>query len=421
MKHCFTNDERASCAKVSPWQSTTRLVRYPFLGMLVVIVKGTGMKPYAFGLAAFALLAQASGEDAAASARAQLGRLLFFDATLSEPAGQSCASCHDPAAAFTDPDRTRPTSKGVHRERFGNRNAPSAMYMAFSPAFHFDKAERHYVGGQFWDGRATTLEEQAKGPFLNPVEMANPNKRAVVEKVRRADYAGQFDSSFGQGVLDDTDRAYDAIASAIAAFERTAEFQPFASKHDAWLQSKATLTAQELRGLRLFNDEKKGNCAACHPSQRRPDGGQPLFTDFTYDNLGVPRNPDNPFYALGKAYNPRGTKFVDKGLGGFVKKRGEDGKFKVPTLRNIALTAPYMHNGYFKTLRGVVAFYNDRDVRPACKGEATEAVALARGCWPKPELARNVNKEELGRLKLTEQEVDDIVAFMEALTDGYRP
>ena len=379
------------------------------------------MKRTIFGLVAFALMTQASGEDAAANARAQLGRVLFFDATLSEPAGQSCASCHDPASAFTDPDRARPTSKGVHRERFGNRNTPSAMYMAFSPAFHFDKEEGHYVGGQFWDGRAATLEEQAKGPFLNPVEMANPDKRAVVEKVRRAAYASQFDAAFGKGSLDETERAYDAIVAAIAAFERTAEFQPFTSKHDAWLQGKAKLTAQELRGLRLFNDEKKGNCAACHPSQRRPDGGLPLFTDFTYDNLGVPRNPDNPFYALDKAYNPQGTKFVDKGLGGFVKQRAEDGKVKVPTLRNIALTAPYMHNGYFKTLRGVVAFYKDRDVRPACKGEATEAAALKRGCWPKAEVARNVNKEELGRLKLTGQEVDDIVAFMEALTDGYQP
>jgi cytochrome c peroxidase len=379
------------------------------------------MRYRAHALAALAAAVVAGSAGAETDARAALGRLLFFDATLSEPAGQSCASCHDPAAAFTDPDKSRPTSKGVHRERFGNRNTPSAMYMEFSPAFHFDREEGHYVGGQFWDGRAATLEEQAKGPFLNPVEMANPDKRAVVEKVRRAAYAGQFETAFGKGALDDTDRAYDAIAAAIAAFERTADFRPFTSKHDAWLQGKARLTSQELRGLRLFNDEKKGNCAACHPSQRGPDGGLPLFTDFTYDNLGVPRNPDNPFYAQDKAFNPAGAKSVDRGLGGFVKKRAEDGKFKVPTLRNIALTGPYMHNGYFRTLRGVVAFYNDRDVRPACKGEATEEQALARRCWPKPEIARNLNRDEMGRLGLTEQEVDDIVAFMETLTDGYVP
>ena len=363
----------------------------------------------------------ASAQPESPSPETALGRLLFFDTTLSEPAGQSCASCHDPDTAFTDPDAAKPTSKGVHRERFGSRNTPSALYMAYSPAFHFDKKEKDYVGGQFWDGRAATLEEQAKGPFLNKVEMANPSPRAVVEKVRRAPYAAAFDTVYGKAALDNVERAYGRIAAAIAAFERTAEFRPFSSKHDAWMEGRAQLTEQELRGRLLYNDEKKGNCAACHPSQRRADGGLPLFTDFTYDNLGVPRNPENPFYGQDKGYNPDGRKFIDNGLGGFVKKRSEDGKFKVSTLRNIARTAPYMHNGYFKTLRGVVAFYNDRDVRPACPADMTEAEALKRGCWPKAEVARNVNKVELGRLGLTEQEVDDIVAFMETLTDGYLP
>lgn len=145
------------------------------------------MKTRAFAcLAALLPPLLASLPVAAADDAAALGRLLFFDASLSEPAGQSCASCHDPARAFTDPDTARPTSKGVDPRRFGKRNAPTAMYMAFSPAFHFDAKERHYVGGQFWDGRAATLEEQAKAPFLDPLEMANPDKRAVVEKVRRA-------------------------------------------------------------------------------------------------------------------------------------------------------------------------------------------------------------------------------------------
>ena len=291
------------------------------------------------------------------------------------------------------------------------------MYMAFSPKLHIDPKEKHYVGGQFWDGRAATLEEQAKGPFLNPVEMANPNKLAVVEKVRRAAYADQFDAVFGKGALVSVNRAYDHIAAAIAAYERTTEFQPFTSRYDAWLTGKGQLTEQELRGLKLFEDEKKGNCAACHPSQRGPNGELPLFTDFTYDNLGVPRNPDNPFYGQDKKFNPQGTRFVDRGLGGFVKKRGEDGKFKVPTLRNIAKTPPYMHNGYFKTLRGMVAFYNDRDVRPACKGDVREADALSQGCWPKPEIRRNLNTDEMGKLGLNEQEIDDIVAFMLTLND----
>jgi cytochrome c peroxidase len=378
------------------------------------------MKTFIHFLAAVAVFSLA-GTAGAAGDKAQLGRLLFFDSNLSQPPGQSCATCHDPATAFSGPDRSQPTSKGAHRGRFGKRNAPSAMYMAFSPNFHFDQSERHYVGGQFWDGRAATLEEQAKGPLLDALEMANPDRQAVVDKVRSAAYAAQFDAVFGPGALAVEDAAFDNIAAAIAAFERTPEFSPFSSKHDAWLQGKARLNAQELRGLQLFNDEKKGNCAACHPSQRRPDGGLPLFTDFSYDNLGVPRNPQNPFYALERRFNPRGAKFTDRGLGGFVGKRSEDGKFKVPTLRNISRSAPYMHNGYFRTLRGVVAFYNDRDVRPACKGDASEAEALKRGCWPRPELARNVNRDELGRLRLSEQEVDDIVAFMLTLDDGYSP
>ncbi len=353
----------------------------------------------------------------ALGAKAQLGRILFFDPSLSEPPGQSCANCHDPGVAFTDPDKSKPTSKGVHPERFGNRNTPSAMYMGFSPRFHYDRKEKLFVGGQFWDGRAATLEAQAKGPFLNPVEMANPDKRSVVEKVRRAAYADQFDAVFGKGALKNIDRAYDYIASAIAAYERTAEFRPFSSRYDKWLAGKGQLTEQELRGLKLFEDEKKGNCAACHPSRPGPKGEPPLFTDFTYDNIGVPRNPENPFYTQDRKFNPQGEKFVDRGLGATVKKRSEDGKFKVPTLRNIAKTAPYMHNGYFNTLRGVVAFYNDRDVKPACRENLTEAEALAQGCWPQPEIRRNLNTEEMGKLGLSDQEIDDIVAFMLTLTD----
>ena len=362
---------------------------------------------------ASAVHAQPDGDAAA------LGRLLFFDATLSEPAGQSCASCHDPARAFTDPDTSRPTSKGVDPRRFGNRNSPTAMYMAFSPAFHFDEKEQHYVGGQFWDGRAATLEEQAKAPFLDPLEMANPDKRSVVEKVRRAAYAGMFEKVYGKDALKDVDPAFERITAALAAYERGPELQPFSSKYDAWLAGKAKLTRQEQRGLKLYEDEKKGNCAACHPSQRGPKGEPPLFTDFTYDNLGVPRNPANPFYGQDKAHNPDGMRFVDRGLGAAVKQPAEDGKLKVPPLRNIARTAPYMHNGYFRTLRGAVAFYNDRDVRKRCPQDLPEAEANRRKCWPAPEVAANVNKDELGRLGLSEREVDDIVAFLRALDDGY--
>jgi cytochrome c peroxidase len=184
---------------------------------------------------------------------------------------------------------------------------------------------------------------------------------------------------------------------------------------------KARFTAHEKRGRELFEDPNKGNCAACHPSRPAKDGTPPLFTDYSYDNLGVPRNPENPFYSVAPAFNPAGQAFIDKGLGGFVGDVAENGKFKVPSLRNIAKTGPYMHNGYFKTLRGVVEFYSNRDVRPVCQGLfVAEVDALKNGCWPAPEVKKNVNVDELGELDLSDAEIDDIVAFLQTLTDGYQ-
>ncbi len=364
--------------------------------------------------------------EAGLTSKEVLGKRLFEDATLSEPAGQSCATCHSANVAFADPDSTHPTSKGVHPGLFGNRNTPMASYMLFSPDFHYDESEGLYVGGQFLDGRAATLELQAQQPFLNPVEMANPNREAVVDKVRRGANSVLFRQVFGNAAFDDIDTAYARISEAIAAFERTAAFAPFTSKFDYYVKGQVQLTAQEERGLELFNAADKGNCAACHPSTT-DDKKPALFTDFTYDNLGVARNPDNRFYTLGSGFNPAGMDFVDLGLGGRTDldtdPRAEDGKFKVPSLRNVAVTAPYMHNGYFRDLTAVVQFYNDRDLRPACPDPVwtREADAQAQGCWPQPEVAANVNRDELGNLGLTDADVHDIVAFMKTLTDGYVP
>jgi cytochrome c peroxidase len=244
----------------------------------------------------------------------------------------------------------------------------------------------------------------------------------VVTKVRRARYAPLFKDVYGATALRDVDKAYERIADAVAAFENTRLLNRFTSKYDAYLTGKATLTAGELNGLKLYEDPEKGNCAACHPSRASESGTPPLFTDFTYDNLGVPRNPDNPFYELDKRHNPAGRDFVDRGLGAVLGLGSEEGKFKVPSLRNVSVTAPYMHNGYFSELRGVVEFYNDRDTKPACKAVfVTDRQALRRGCWPRPEVAENVNRDELGNLRLTDQEIDEIVAFLRTLTDGYRP
>lgn len=339
----------------------------------------------------------------------RVGMELFFDESLSTPPGQSCASCHVPTAGFADPDDHHATSEGVHPGRFGSRNAPIVSYAKFSPPFHFDKEEGLYTGGQFWDGRAATLEEQAKQPFLNPVEMANPGPHVVAGKVRQTAYAGEIRELFGETVFNDDLKLYNAIATAIAAFERTSAVSPFTSKYDYYLAGKLELTPEEELGLELFEREDKGNCAACHPSQRGDDGSRPLFTDFTYDNLGVPSNPENPHLRNEPQFNPHGDAFVDLGLGGKtgVDRKAEHGKFKVPTLRNIAASAPYMHNGVFLTLREVVDFYNSRDTDPAR--------------WDAPEVAANVNSDELGDLGLNEEEVDAIVAFMETLTDSFQP
>jgi cytochrome c peroxidase len=340
----------------------------------------------------------------------QLGELLYFDTDLSQPAGQSCASCHLPEAGFADPDADLPVSQGVlPKNRFGNRNSPSAAYAMFSPIFYFDETEGLWIGGQFWDGRATgeilgdPLADQALGPFLNVLEMNNPNKLSVIIKVRHADYADLFEQVWGEGSLDDVEAAYDQVALSIAAFERTSLFAPFSSKYDYYLDGNDVLTEMELRGLALFEDENKGKCALCHISQPGSGGSPPLFTDFTYDNLGVPKNPENPFYNLPSAFNPDGEDFVDYGLGGILGLPEEMGKFKVMTLRNIAITPPYMHNGVFNTLHQVVDFYNTRDL----------------GGWPPPEVPENVNQDELGDLGLSPAEVDTIVAFLETLTDGY--
>ena len=334
----------------------------------------------------------------------RLGKLLFFDESLSTPPGQACSACHDPQVAFANPESDLPVSKGARPGLYGNRNDMPVSYAAFVPALHRDEEEGIWIGGLFWDGRANNLMEQAQGPPLNPLEMANPDTLTIAEKLRALSYAGLFAEVYGPGALSNTDTAFAHMADAIAAYEKTAEVNPFSSKYDSWLRGKTELSEQEMRGLQLFEAETKGNCAACHPNRIAEDGSPPLFTDFTYDNLGVPKNPENPFYSLPTHLNPDGFAFVDLGLGVTVNDPAENGKFRVPTLRNVAITPPYMHNGVFKTLFQVVSFYNSRDVAD----------------WPSPEVPDNVNHEEFGSLGLTNQELEDLVAFLDILSDGWQ-
>ncbi len=325
-----------------------------------------------------------------------LGKKLFFDTLLSNPAGMSCATCHMPKMSFTDPEQL-PVSRGAMKTVFGHRNSPTVAYAAFTPYFHFDSVEQAYIGGLFWDGRAHTLEEQAQTPLLTQHEMNNTDKNMVIDRVMKSDYRDLFLSVYGMNAFEDKDMAFDHLAEAIEEFEETQEISPFNSKFDYYIRGQVSLTEQEMRGLQIFNDTLKGNCAACHPSTPDPLTNAILFTDFTYDNLGVPANPE--LIKLDHTY------VADLGLGAIVKKSSENGKFKVSTLRNIANTAPYFHNGIFKTLKEVLEFYNVRDT----------------GKFGPPEVAENVNKDELGDLKLTEQEMDDVIAFMKTLSDGYVP
>ena len=355
----------------------------------------------------------------ARSRKADLGFEIFSDVRLSSPEGQACASCHNPEHFFVDPDATEPTSEGVIEGRYGPRNAPTLLYAAKSPRFHFDSSEGLFIGGEFDDGRATDLVAQAKGPFLEPLEMNNPSMEAVVEKVRGASYADLFRSVYGPRALDDPKAAYDRIADALSAYESSRELSPFASKYDRYVAGQAEFTDSERRGREIYERSDKGNCAACHPSRAGHLGRPgPLFTDYSYDNLGVPRNAQNAFYDQSRELNPLGWDFRDEGLGRTVRRREEIGKFKVPTLRNIEKTAPYMHNGYFKTLLGVIDFYSTRDLKPTCPDPLTpEEQALKMGCWPAPETALNVNHSELGKLGLSRREMLDLEAFLKTLTD----
>lgn len=339
------------------------------------------------------------------SSKEQLGKLLFFEKSLSTPVGQDCSACHKPEFAFADPDTGLPVSKGAVEGRYGNRNDMPAAYAAYVPPLHKDTVEDIWVGGLFWDGRANSLEEQAMGPPLNPLEMANLDTVSIRDKLSELNYAEMFNEIYGPDALDDPSTAFSNMADAIAAYERSAELNRFDSKYDHFLRGEAELSEQEIRGMGLFVAETKGNCAACHPSTPSPDGTPPLFTDYTYDNLGTPRNPENPFYTLSHDLNPDGFDYIDLGLAITVNDPAENGKFRVPTLRNAALTPPYLHNGVFKTLYQVVAFYNTRDVGP----------------WPPPEVDENVNDEELGDLGLSNQEIEDIVAFLMTLNDGWKP
>ncbi len=391
--------------------------------------------------------AASAGSGGGLSPIEQLGKELFFD-NISDPPWMACAECHAPETGWTGPvagiNKHGAVYRGAVPVRFGNRKPPSSAYATQSPVFHFDENEGLFVGGNFWDGRATgerlgnPAADQALGPYLNPVEQNNPSKQAVCEHVADSKYAQLFEEVWGPGSLDcsleGVEAMYDQVGLSVAAYENSSEVNQYSSKFDLYMMGKVELTEQEAWGMELFNDENKANCAACHPA--------PLFTDFTYDNIGAPKNPENPFYEMdevflddGSPINPEGRDWVDAGLGGFLETRPEwadkasenRGKHKVPTLRNVdkrfgdGFPKAYAHNGYFMSLNSIVHFYNTRDAKAVCPDPfTTEKDALADDCWPVPEVPENVNTGELGNLGLTPEEEDAIVAFLSTLSDGFK-
>ncbi len=414
-----------------------------------------------------------------------LGKLLLFDKHLSVNENEACSFCHTPETGFTGPiqslNLTTVSYPGSVRTRFSQRKPQTYMYATYAPVLHYNALQGDFVGGNFWDMRASGYRlqspsaEQAQGPPTNPVEMGLPDSACLAYRLSKAPYRKLFELVWGADSFEITwpknvesicstpapppandlypvrlnpsdrqraDHIYDSFGLSVAAYEASPEVSPFTSKYDSVQAGKEKFTPEEARGYALFRG--KARCNECHR-----DGGpgeEPLFTDFTASNLGVPRNPALQFYFEattekgGYSPNPQGSAYIDSGVGYFLRKlkslSGQlnpdsewvalapkfDGKFRVPTLRNVDMrpnpefVKAYMHNGYFKSLKEVVHFYNTRDVLPACKpGDPGEKVT----CWPSPEDSTNLNQRQLGNLKLTDQEENDLISFLKALTDDY--
>ncbi|MDX9841781.1 MAG: cytochrome c peroxidase [Desulfobulbus sp.] len=452
-----------------------------------------------------------SAQEPAEPTLIELGRKIFFDVNLSVNRTQSCASCHDPGTGFTGPDSALNAAGAVEEGaipgRFGNRKPPSSAYVGEivgeDAVLGYDEVARTWFGGLFWDGRATgtvlgdPVAEQAMGPFLNPLEMAMPNARQVVLRVAQAEYARDFEAVWGPGSLDftrDVEGSYERIVRTIAAYERSPEVNPYSSKFDRFYdRAKAAgkdiklittmglnmagpgpqndprrwtyyrglgLDDFELKGLAVFNDAQRmgGDCARCHTLTEGP-AGYPLLTDFGYYNLGIPKNPDNPFYTMPKKWNPDGVDWIDPGLGGFLKSAGyaqavyqvEMGKHKTPSLRNIdqrpspEFIKAFGHNGFFKSLdgmEGIVHFYAWRATMDAGGmgdggmggggmggggmggggmgggGMGDGGMAPNPDLFPPPEYAENRDMMKPFNFMMTG---DYLVAFLKTLTDGSQP
>lgn len=361
-----------------------------------------------------------------------LGRQVFFDATMSASRKQSCASCHDPAYGWASPNALSVQIGGSDGTASGVRAVPGLTYAQDTPPFteHFreddgdDSEDQGAAGGFMWDGRAESLREQAGLPLLSPLEMANASRAAAVDRLRASAAAGAFRTAFGARIFDDTLSAWQALVATLDAFQQSPEeFYPYSSKYDGFLRGTVALSPQELRGLALFNDPAKGNCASCHPSARQRDGF-PQFTDRGFIAIGVPRNRripingDSTYYDLGLC-GPLRTDLADR--------PEYCGAFKTPTLRNVARRKVFFHNGVFTTLEEVLRFYARRDTEPRLfypvdrRGAVRMYDDLPRQYWGNLNVDPPFDRKRGQAPAFTDAEARDMIAFLRTLNDGYQP
>lgn len=391
------------------------------------------------------------------SAVAMLGKRIFFDKSLSASGRQSCASCHSPDHAYGPPNSLSVQLGGPDMKRQGYRPPPSLMYLYRQPNFSIGpdqgetdapvsvvqlarqaggapKAQKSAgaapvvpamvpQGGLFWDGRVDTLQQQASGPLLNPVEMANASSADVLQKLERTPYRAMFQQLFGPNIFNDPRLAVAEAMFAVARYQvEDPSFHPYSSKYDRWLEGKARLTRAELRGLRLFNDPNKANCAGCHLSSPGRDGLPPMFTDFQYEALGVPRNRD--------IASNRDARFYDLGLCGPFRTDLRDqtqycGMFLTPTLRNVATRKAFFHNGVYHSLEDVLAFYNERNTDPQRFYPRRADGTVDKYDDLPAQYRANVDSTDApfdrkfgDKPAMTEQDISDIIAFLRTLTDA---
>ncbi len=370
-----------------------------------------------------------SADNATHLTKEELGAKLFSDKNLSLTRNTSCATCHDPDHGFVDARFSKDDvdqnvfiygafSVGDDGVSLGGRNAPTASYAQFSPKFH-KQDDGSYKGGQFHDGRAVSLKDQAGGPPLDGTEMMMDDKNAVVDRIKEnKEYVKAFENLYGKGIFDNIDASYDAMTEAIAKFEKTEEFAAFDSKYDRWKRGEYEFTLEEEAGYVLFFSQANTSCATCHTLNSSSEAiERELFTNYEYHNIGTPRNNEAMSARAALGLQDGNAKF--RGLGATIEDTDENwqghlGKSKVPTLRNVAITGPYMSNGVFKKLRTVLEFYDhlgesNHNLHPINPETAEK--------WGGNDYNETINHSDLAQKSMSDTKIRNLEAFLRTLTD----